>query len=251
MRDLTTTGNRINSDIGKAIGDYGLIEKGDRILVAVSGGKDSLTLLKFLKEIRKWAPVKYDILAVHVKTDLVRRDSADEKALRAFLKDTGVECVFKEIKVLDKTGKTSCFWCSWNRRKVIFETADELGCNKVALGHHKDDIAETMLINLLYQGEISAINPRQDLFGGKITLIRPLCYVEESLIEKFAKESRFPREPRACPFGGDSRREYIRKFLKEAEKKTPEAGVKTNILKSLARIRKDYIGLEVAEKEKN
>lgn len=249
MRDLTRTGNKINSGIGRALGEYDLIEDGDRILVAVSGGKDSLTLLKLLKEIQKWAPVKYEIFAVHVKTDLRRRGGARENVLAALFRDMDVEHVFKKVKVLDEKGKTSCFWCSWNRRKVIFATADELGCNKVALGHHKDDIAETMLMNLLYNGEISAMNPRQELFGGKITLIRPLSYVDESLIKAFAKESGFPEQPRKCPFGRNSKRKYVKDLIKEAERRTPKANIKTNILNSLARIKKDYIDLKLTEQE--
>jgi len=138
VRNLTKTGARINSKIGKAIHDYGLIKNGDRILIAVSGGKDSLTLLSLLKQIQTWSPVKFELFAAHVKTDFQCGGCAHEQTLTDMFEDMGLEYVFKNIKVLDDKGKTTCFWCAWNRRKTLFETADELGCNKVAFGHHKD-----------------------------------------------------------------------------------------------------------------
>jgi tRNA 2-thiocytidine biosynthesis protein TtcA len=244
MRNLTKTGVNINSKIGKAIGDYGLIGDGDKILVAVSGGKDSLTLLKLLKEIQGWAPVKFELFAAHVMTDFRCGGSAHEDALADIFKKMDIEYVFKEVKVLDENGEASCFWCSWNRRKTLFEIADELGCNKVALGHHKDDIVETTLINLLYKGEISTMNPCQEMFGGKITIIRPLCYVEEKTIKKFAKENKFPEQLCKCPFGKDSKRQYVKKLIRETEKSTPRLNVKTNIFKSIARIKEDYINVK-------
>lgn len=247
MRNLTNTGARINSSIGKAIHDYNMIEAKDRILVAVSGGKDSLTMLTMLKKIQGWAPVKFKLIAAHINSDLYCDGNRHRDRLVKLFEEIGVEYKLRDIKVLDEKGKTSCFWCSWNRRKALFEMADELGCNKVALGHHKDDIAETMLMNLLYNGEISAMNPRQELFKGKVTVIRPLCYAEEKTIKKFAAENGFPKKLGVCPFGKDSKREYIKKFIRETEKRTRRANVKTNIFKAIARIRKDYIDLKDEE----
>ncbi|MFQ5952401.1 MAG: ATP-binding protein [Candidatus Omnitrophota bacterium] len=246
MRDLTKTGIRINSEIGKALGDYNLIEDGDRILVAVSGGKDSLTLLSLLKKIQGWAPVRFELFAAHVKTDFRCGGCVHEGTLTEVFKKMGIKYMFREIKVLDEKGKTTCFWCSWNRRKALFEMADELGCNKVALGHHKDDIVETMLMNLIYNGEISAMNPRQEMFGGKLTIIRPLCYVEEGTIKRYAKESKFPEQLCSCPFGRDSKRKHIKEFIKETEKKTSRINVKTNIFRSIARIKEEYIDLKLS-----
>lgn len=243
MRDLTRTGRAINSKIGKAIGEYDLIQDGDKILVAVSGGKDSLTLLTLLKAIQSWAPVKFELTAAHVKSDLHCGSSLQDKALIKIFEELGVKYKFLEIEVLDSEEKTTCFWCSWNRRKSLFEYADEARCNKVALGHHKDDIVETMLMNLLYNGEISAINPNQEMFGGKLHIIRPLCYVEENTIKKFAKERGFPDELSQCPFGRDSRRKYVKDLIKDAEQKT-KANIKTNIFNSLSRIREEYIDLK-------
>ncbi|MDP8298493.1 MAG: ATP-binding protein [Candidatus Tantalella remota] len=243
MRDLTRTGIKINSRIGKAIHDYGLIEEGDRILLAVSGGKDSVTLLRFLKMIQGWSPVKFKLSAAHICTDFQCGVRVHKTALTELFDEEELEYTFRDVKVLDEKGKTSCFWCSWNKRKALFEIAQETGCNKVALGHHKDDIVETLLMNLLYNGEISAINPRQELFGGKITLIRPLCYVEERLVKQFVKEKGYPEQLRTCPFGNESRRKYIKDFIRETEKTTPKVNIKENIFRSVTRIKEDYIDL--------
>lgn len=246
VRDLTKTGARINSKVGKAIHDYCLITGGDKILVAVSGGKDSLTLLKFLSEIRQWAPVKFDLIAMHVRSD-VQEDKNIVPFIESKCGDMGIEFRTKDIRVLDEKEKTSCFWCSWNRRRALFETAGELNCNKVALGHHKDDIVETILMNLLYNGEISAMNPRQELFKGKITIIRPLCYVEEKMIVGFAKEQDFPKFSCSCPFADRTRRKFIKDFIKECEKTTPRVNIRTNVFKSISRIKTEYLDLKDQE----
>ncbi len=132
----------------------------------------------------------------------------------------------------------------------MFEAADELGCNKIALGHHKDDIAETILMNLLYRGSVACMNPSQDFFGGKVTMIRPLCYVEEAWIRDFAEEmkivvsggdERFDFE--TCPFGEHSRRRYIKEFIQKTQENSTSVDVRSNIFKSLTRIKSDYIDI--------
>lgn len=244
MRGLTKIEEKINSKIGKAIADYGLINDKDKILVAVSGGKDSLTLLSFLKKIQKWAPVKFELFAAHITTDFHCGSYVHSDTLSGLFAEIGVEYKFDHIKVLDEKGKTTCFWCSWNKRKALFKIAQGFGCNKLAFGHHKDDIAETMLMNLFCKGEISTMNPYQEMFKGKLTIIRPLCYVEENLIKEFSKESGFLYQLCKCQFGRDSQREYMKRLIKEIEKNIPGTNVKTNIFKSIAKIKKDYIGLK-------
>jgi tRNA 2-thiocytidine biosynthesis protein TtcA len=243
MRHLTKIESKINSKIGKAIHDYGLIDNGDRILVAVSGGKDSLTLMAFLKKIQAWAPVRFDLVAAHITTDFECGCGAGEEHLSGHFEKLAVEYVTGHVDVLDEKGHTSCFWCSWNKRKALFALAEEKFCNKIALGHHKDDIVETVLLNLLFKGEISAINPRQELFGGKLTLIRPLCYVDEKLIKIYAKDSGLMSRPCKCPFSNKSKRKIIKDLIKEIEKKAPGTGIKTNIFSSISRIRRNYIDI--------
>jgi tRNA 2-thiocytidine biosynthesis protein TtcA len=245
MRNLTKTGNYISNRIGKAIADYNLIEDKDRILVAVSGGKDSMTLLKLLVERKAWAPIEYELIAMHVETDYRCAGHVPAKTLKKFFENNNVRYHFEKIKILDNAKNTSCFWCSWNRRKAIFMAADRFGCNKVALGHHKDDIIETLLLNMFYHGEFSAMNPRQELFGGKIVIIRPLCYVEEWAMRKFAKESLFPSQMCRCPNSRDSKRRTMKNFIKTLEKDCPH--VKTNIFRSMKRINKEYLRVEEGE----
>jgi tRNA 2-thiocytidine biosynthesis protein TtcA len=228
----------ISKKTGRAIADYEMIRDGDRILVAVSGGKDSLTLLKVLSDRRKFVPIRYEILALHV--DLGYR-CVNKDALKKFLEDAGYAFHFKKLDILKGKSRKdiTCFWCSWNRRKALFEAAREYSCNTIALGHHKDDIAQTILMNLLFEGEISAMLPRQELFGGKLALIRPLAYVDERDIQEMARLYRFPVPHGACPNSGRTKRAVVGNFIKELEKETP--GVKSNILRSLQRIKKDYL----------
>lgn len=238
MRNLSKTGFYISNRIGKAIADYKLIEDGDRIIVAVSGGKDSLALLKLLNERKKWAPVKYDLIAVHVVSDHRCPGCSHTKTLKNIFESYDIEYHFESMKILDKDRKTTCFWCSWNRRKTLFMAADRFGCNKVALGHHRDDIIETLLLNIFYHAEFSAMNPRQELFGGRIAIIRPLCYVEEDILKKYSRENEFPTQLCRCPNSEISKRRAMKKFIKSMEADCPY--VKKNIFRSISRINKEY-----------
>jgi len=239
MRPLSRTGNYISTRIGRAIADHKLIEDKDKILVAVSGGKDSMALLTLLNERRKWAPVTYELIAMHVQSDFHCAGCVHTKTLKKFFEERKIRHHFAKIRIVDKEKGVSCFWCSWNRRKALFLAAEELGCNKIAFGHHRDDIVETLLLNMLYQGEFAAMNPRQELFKGKITLIRPLCYVNEDALRKFAKESGFPSQMCKCPNSKTSKRRVVKEFLNEVEKDCDH--VKQNVFNSMSRVNKEYL----------
>jgi len=228
----------ISKRVGKAITDYDMLQDGDKIVVAVSGGKDSLTLLKVLKDRQSFVPIKYELLAVHVDMGY---SCQHPKILAEYFKRMGVNYHIEKIDILKgKTRKDiSCFWCSWNRRKALFEVANRFGCTKVALGHHNDDIIETFLLNLFFQGEISAMSPKQELFKGKIVLIRPLAYVDERMIVKFSKTLDFPHHKCACPNSITSNRTRMTDIIRDIEKTCPE--VKKNLFRSIKRVKKDYL----------
>jgi tRNA 2-thiocytidine biosynthesis protein TtcA len=228
----------ISKRVGKAITDYNMLADGDKILVAVSGGKDSLTMLQVLHDRRKFVPIKYDLLAVHVDMGY---PCHHPKILSEHFKSLGIDYHIEKIDILKGKSRKdiSCFWCSWNRRKALFETADRMGCTKVALGHHRDDIIETTLLNMFFQGEISTMCPLQKLFGGKITIIRPLAYVEEDLIRRFVKTLDFPHHKCSCPNSLTSKRTKIEGVIKDLEKICPE--VRTNIFRSVKRVKSEYL----------
>ncbi len=229
----------ISKKAGKAITDYHMIDDGDKILVAVSGGKDSLALLRVLENRRHFVPIRYDLLAVHIDSGYPRSFSRE---LSRYFKELGVPYHIEKIDIRRqmKAGKKiDCFWCSWNRRKALFEAADRFGCKRVALGHHKDDIVQTILMNLLFHGEISSMRPMQEMFGGKIFIIRPLAYVEERQIRKFAREVRLPVQECSCPHARVSNRAQVARIIAGFERSYPE--VKTNIFRSVQRIKEDYL----------
>ncbi len=228
----------ISKRVGRAIADYNMLSDADKVAVAVSGGKDSLTLLRVLNDRKKFVPIKYELLAVHIDLGY---PCMHPKILGEYFKSQGINYHIERVDILKgKTRKDiSCFWCSWNRRKALFEVADRLNCTKVALGHHKDDIIETILMNLFFHGEISAMSPKQELFDGKIILIRPLAYVEESMIKRFAKESGFPHEKCSCPNSITSKRTMVTGIINDVEKVCPD--IRTNIFRSVKRIKQDYL----------
>lgn len=238
MGTLQGTGYYISKRIGKAIMDYGMLAAGDKIAVAVSGGKDSLVLLKLLKERQKFVPIKYELLAVHVDMGYPCHHA---KILAEYFRKIGVEYHIEKIDILKGKNRKdiSCFWCSWNRRKALFEVTNRFKCTKLALGHHKDDIIETILLNMFFNGEISGMNPKQVLFKGAITIIRPLAYVDEDLIIKLAKDMEFPRHKCICPNSVTSKRTRITGMIKELKKDCPD--IKTNIFRSIKRIRPEYL----------
>jgi len=227
--------------VGMAINRYNMISTGDRILVGVSGGKDSLTLLRILQRRRRRLPIDYTVRAIHVATDYEEQPEVERDRLREYCESLGCEYLFKEVAIAkkNKLGREDCFWCSWNRRKALFETAAETGYNKVALGHHKDDIAETILMNMIWSGELSGINPVQSLFGGKVVLIRPLVFLEEKEIRRYVMELGLPEIKSSCPRNYDSKRALIRDMLARLAKGNKD--IKNNILRAPYRIKAEYL----------
>lgn len=239
MAFLQGTEFYISKRVGKAMTDYDMLCDGDRIIVAVSGGKDSLTMLRVLEDRRRFVPIKYELLAVYVDSGYPRSHA---RSLKNYFEKIGVAYHIEKIDIFkDKKSKNdiNCFWCAWNRRKALFEVADRLGYKKVAFGHHKDDIAQTIMLNLFFHGETSSMCPKQELFGGKITILRPLAYVEEKMIKRFVKESRLPVKQYVCDKADGSQRAEMARIIRKIERFCPE--IKTNILRSVRRVKKDYL----------
>lgn len=230
----------IRSLMGKAIHRYGLIQEGDRILVGVSGGKDSLSLLHLLHERSKRVPIHYELFPGYIDLGF---GSGQAEILKNFFetKDLPHHIEFTDIGRRANSAENRenpCFLCSWERRKRLFHLAHRLKCNKIALGHHKDDIIETLLINIFFSGEISTMVPSQSLFKGKITLIRPLALIEEKKIERFAREMGLPFGPSGCPSSGETKRKVIKDLIEALSKKNRK--VKGNIFRALSNVKLDY-----------
>lgn len=231
----------IRSLTGKAIHRYDMIQNGDRIMVGVSGGKDSLTLLHLLNERRKRVPIDYELIPTHIDLGF---SSGRAEILKGFFEKQGLPYRIEFTNIGKKANspenrENPCFLCSWERRKQLFYLAHQLECNKIALGHHKDDIIETLLLNIFYSAEISTMLPFQPLFKGKITLIRPLALLEEKKIERFAKEIGLPFGPSGCPSVGKTKRGEVKKMIETLERKNHR--IKGNIFRSLSNIKLDYM----------
>jgi len=228
----------VSKKVGKALWDYKMIQDGDRVLVAVSGGKDSLCLLRILLERQKFVPINYEVLACYVDMGYPWVDRA---AMVSHFEQLGVPYVIGEPPEMwsaDREGY-GCFWCSWNRRKALFALAAKHGCSKIAFGHHMDDIVETLLMNLLFNGQIGTMQPYQEMFGGEIYLIRPLAFVQEKELEGLARKLSLPVIKSQCPYGEVSKRRLVKGMIAEVGKYNKN--VKKNIFRSLERIRKEYL----------
>jgi tRNA 2-thiocytidine biosynthesis protein TtcA len=224
--------------VNKAVHEYGLIGDGDRIVVAVSGGGDSLSLVRLLQVRQRSVPERYDLIAVHIY-DNTGADERLHKDLEAWFQASGVEYAFEPLEVpADEPRPLTCFRCAWHRRKALFLTADRLNCSKVAFGHHADDLAETALLNLFYSGRLESMEPGVEFFGGKITVIRPLVYVSKDELTRFAQTSGFPPPPPRCPNSLTSRRARMQAILQELE--NDHRGARSNLLRALRRARKEH-----------
>jgi tRNA 2-thiocytidine biosynthesis protein TtcA len=224
--------------VGKAIWDYKMLREGDKVLVAVSGGKDSLSLVKIMQDRIKFVPIEYEIVACHVDMGF---EWVDKHALTDYFQSESIPYVIANPPQAWKGDSEpfGCFWCSWNRRKALFDLARELRCTKIAFAHHMDDIIETMLLNLFFQGEIGTMQPYQEMFDGELAIIRPLAYVEEKELLRLATILALPVSSSACPHGKTSKRKLVKGMVSELKKHNKN--VKKNIFRSLQRVREEYL----------
>ena len=254
-REFNKLKKRLRRQAGNAIIDYGMIHEGDRVMVCLSGGKDSYTLLEILRNLQRNAPVNFSLVAVNLDQ---KQPGFPEHVLPAYLDGIGIEYHILERDtysvVMEKTpeGKTTCALCSRLRRGSLYGFAEEIGATKIALGHHREDILETLFLNLFFGGSLKAMPPKLLSDDGKNILIRPLAYCREADIAEFARLMQFPIIPcNLCGSQPNLQRQVVKEMLAEWEAKHPgrlESMFKavTNAAPSQLADRKlfDFAGLE-------
>ena len=235
---------RIDQKFSKGVIRYGLIEDGDRILIGLSGGKDSLALLELLARRSRIFKPKFSVVAVHVVMTNIAYES-DTDYLKEFAESRGVEFVKYETSFdpTTDTRKSPCFLCSWNRRKALFTVAKEYNCNKVALGHHMDDILETLLMNMTFQGAVSTMPPKLVMRKFDMTIIRPMCLVHESDLIELARLHDYRKQVKNCPYETDSHRSDIKEVLHRLEELNPEA--RYSLWSSMNNIQEELLPREI------
>ncbi len=232
--------DHIRKVAGKAINSYTLIEPDDNILVALSGGKDSLVLLDILSSRLRFIPINYTLHAAYVNVEIIS-PNADMSYLSSFCRDLNVPFHHKTITLDRHPGskKSSCFVCSWNRRKELFLMADALGCTKIAFGHHLDDIVETLIMNMTLHGKFSTMPVKLSMFNGALFIIRPLALLTGEEINRYAQLKQFKHLENRCEFGDTSKREEAKKIIREMERIHRKA--KWNIFHSMSNINTEYL----------
>jgi len=216
---------RLRREAGNAIIDFNMIEQGDRVMVCLSGGKDSYTMLDILRYFQKIAPVKFELVAVNLDQ---KQPGFPEDVLPAYLQQLGVayriveEDTYSIVKDKIPEGKTTCSLCSRLRRGIIYRTATELGATKIALGHHRDDILETLFLNMFYGGQLKAMPPKLITDNGEHIVIRPLAYCREKDIIRYAELQQFPIIPcNLCGSQPNLQRQVIKEMLQSWDKQHP------------------------------
>lgn len=234
---------RLAREMGRCIGDFELIEDGDRVMVCLSGGKDSYTLLHLLERAQRKAPIDFELVAVHLDQGQPGYDGAP---LRDWLKATGLEHhiltedTFKIVTDRVPEGKTYCGLCSRLRRGILYNTAVELGCTKIALGHHRDDAIETLMLNLMFEGCLSAMPAKLVSDDGRNVVIRPLLYSSEKDIAAFAETQSFPIIPcNLCGSQPNLWRQQVKTLLDDLEQRIP--GIRSSMLGALKNVHTTHL----------
>ncbi|TCT18444.1 tRNA s(2)C-32 sulfurtransferase [Bibersteinia trehalosi] len=223
--NLNKLHKRLRRNVGNAIADFNMIENGDKVMVCLSGGKDSYTLLDILLNLRLNAPIHFDIVAVNLDQ---KQPGFPEHVLPEYLESIGVEYKIVEentygiVKEKIPEGKTTCSLCSRLRRGILYRTATELGATKIALGHHRDDMLETLFLNMFYGGKLKSMPPKLMSDDGKQIVIRPLAYCKEKDIERYAEAKAFPIIPcNLCGSQPNLQRQVVKEMLQTWDRQYP------------------------------
>ncbi len=216
---------RLCREVGRAIVDFNMIEEGDKVMVCMSGGKDSYTMLDILIKLQKRAPIHFDLVAVNLDQ---KQPGFPEHVLPEYLATTGVpfhienQDTYSIVKRVVPEGKTTCGLCSRLRRGILYRVADELGCTKIALGHHRDDILQTMLLNMFFGGKLKSMPPKLVSDDGRHVVIRPLAYVPEKDTARWAQQQQFPIIPcNLCGSQENLQRQVVGEMLRDWDKRFP------------------------------
>jgi len=228
----------------KAAWEYKMFQENDRVLVACSGGADSMAVLDLLAQQIFVYGENITLCAVYVDLGFGEHSDVRCQVMEKYFKQLRIEYKIVRTDIgpyshSDANRENPCFLCSRIRRKNIFETAEELNCNKIVFGHHKDDIIETLLMNMIYNREISTMTPAMQVFQGKYTVLRPMVYMEEALVKKYIHEKKIKLIDQECPTDGHSKREFIKQLLANLETEIP--GANQNIFASMKRVKLDYL----------
>jgi tRNA 2-thiocytidine biosynthesis protein TtcA len=241
--DTNKLAKRLRRQVGQAIADYNMIEEGDRIMVCLSGGKDSYTLLDLLRQLRAKAPVRFELVAVHLDQ---KQPGYDAQVLPNYLRgiDQRFEILeqdtYSVVQRVIPAGKTMCSLCSRLRRGALYAYAERAGFSKIALGHHRDDMVETLFLNMFHQSRLKSMPPKLKSDDGKHVLIRPLAYCKESDIAQYAAAKEFPIMP--CDLCGSQetlQRKAIKRMLQDWERKTP--GRIENVFRALTSVSPSHL----------
>jgi tRNA 2-thiocytidine biosynthesis protein TtcA len=233
--------SRFAKSVGRGIHRFDMIRPGDRILIGVSGGKDSLAMSLALVERKKWVPVEYSLFALQIEWREYPMSPAEKDPIDRFYGGLGIPFTRVQASIHPPSFRKgfNCYNCSRNRKRILFNEATRLGAGKVALGHHLDDIARTTLINLLFRSEFSTMMPVQDFFGGKLSIIRPMCEVREAEVEKVARRLRLPTVPGRCPNAEKNQRVLMADILRQVSRVDRHAV--TNLYGAAWRINTEYL----------
>ena len=238
---------KICRKMGTTMRDHSLISEGDHLLVGLSGGKDSMILLEALAERSRAVPFDFKISAAHIEATGIGYEINREK-LSSFCDSLGIPLHYRCIApdLVKDPSKAACFICSWMRRKELFTLTEELNCNKLALGHHRNDAVETLLMNMIYHGSISSLPYSLKMFEGRIQLIRPMMDLDERMLDEYAGLNDLVKVEKSCPHEDSTQRENIAQLLKQVENLHGKGPF--NIFKSMDKIFEEYLPVQAKVK---